>query len=443
MQVKVPNLGDGVSSAQVLSIMVAVGDEVTKDQTLLELETDKAVAPVPSPESGKIVSVLIKEGDDVTTGHVIFELDSQTQSETPVLKEPAVANKAQTLSQPVMPAKQAVQSSEPQTSPSLPKKTIAPHVYNDMGSGIPVATLPSIRHAANLLGLNLNFIKGSGSGGKILFEDVSSYLKELQALPFVKDEEDKKVIDSKTMVDLPDFSKWGPVEIKPISTLRKKIADKMSQSWEHVPHVTQFAEADITELMKRRKSYKDSYVEKGAKLTVTVMLFKALVQTLQEFPEFNSSFDPESGSLIIKKYYHLGVAVDTPKGLLVPVLKDADKSSLLDLSVKMAELAEKARDRRLSVDDLQGGTFTLSNLGSFGVGVFTPIVNVPEVAILGMGRSDIKVVPVDKRLVPKTILPLALSYDHRVIDGADAARFVSAFVKKLENFDESILKEGL
>eukprot|EP01047_Picozoa_sp_COSAG01_P006082 COSAG01_NODE_216_length_21695_cov_83.368772_20_plen_450_part_00 len=445
MQIKVPNLGDGVSEAQVLSVMIAEGDTVSKDQTLLEVETDKAVAPVPATQAGVVKSLLIKEGVSVKMGDVICELDSgDSQADAPVV-EKTVAVPVQ-VAQPT----QVAQPVQVQAVVPVIKKVGQLHALNH--SGLPVPTSPAIRRAATLLGIDLSLVPGTGSGGRILANDVAVYIQSLhqqaqqpvqQAETLVSQAPVQAYSSAAPVSDLPDFSKFGPVETSALSSLRKKIGAKMSESWQAVPHVTQFADADITNLMKLREKYKGLYKEKGAKLSVMVMLFPVFVEALKAFPNFNSSYDAVNQNLILKKYYNLGVAVDTEAGLIVPVLKDVDQKSLFEISQDVVNLAEKARERSLAVDALQGGSFTISNLGSFGVGPFTPIVNVPEVAIMGLGRSDIKVVPDGKRLASKTVLPLSLSYDHRVIDGADAARFVAYIMDKLANYDEALLEESL
>ncbi|MEK9657975.1 MAG: 2-oxo acid dehydrogenase subunit E2 [bacterium] len=448
MQIKVPNLGDGVASAQVLSVLVAEGDMIEKDQTLLEVETDKAVAPIPATRAGKLIKLHVKEGDTVQTGLLVCDLAS-AESETEVVT--ANSDLDTPSSEGVVATLQTTLPTVPPVTPSpsvLPSILAEQTVYQDHNSGLPVPTSAGIRKAATLLGLNLNIIPGTGKGGRILLEDVQQYLVRLQqpsqpvAIP-------DQAAGSKTdatkaaVVTLPDFSTWGPIKEVPLTSLRKKIGEKMSSSWTTVPHVTQFADADITELLKLRQKYKGKFQDQGGKLTVMVMLFYVLTKALKEFPVFNSSFDSERHVTILKDYYHFGVAVDTEAGLIVPVLKNVDQKTLLDVSKDVVSLAEKARARSLSMDELQGGTFTISNLGSFGVGPFTPIVNVPEVAILGLGRSDIRIVPEDKRLVKHDILPLALSYDHRVIDGADAARFMAYLTDSLAAFDETILEEAL
>ena len=305
-----------------------------------------------------------------------------------------------------------------------------------------VVTSPSIRYMAASLGLDLGRILGSGNGGRITLDDVRAYVNTLQVKAFQAPQtEAPAAVVQKPIKALPDFSKWGPVSKKSLSQMRVKIGEKMAESWSEIPHVTQFDEADITDLMGLRKKYKDKFAKKNANLTMTGFALKAVVAALKQFPVFNASLDTESNELIYKEYYHIGIAVDTEHGLVVPVIRDVDKKSVLQLSIELGEIAQKARDRKLTMDDMQGGTFTISNLGGLGVSHFTPIVNAPEVAILGMARGNLKPVIRDKKIDQRLMLPLNLSYDHRVIDGADGARFTRAIIEEFETFSESLLKE--
>ena len=424
MDIKLPFLGDGIDSATVLSVLVSPGDSVDKDQSIMELETDKAVAPVPSPSSGKIDQIKVQAGDTVSTGMLVATLVggiSKPSSSPPPQSSPEVSS-THAMETPVVDSSSVVQASA---------STAQYHFVSSSGQEPPCS--PSIRKIALDLGLDLARVKGTGRGGRIVLDDVRSYLSFLQVTAFSPAKstsaESSQSISSGPKPLTIDFSKWGSVTIDKVSTMRQKISEKMTESWQTVPHVTQQDDANVTHVMALRKKYKTKYEKKNAGLTITGISLKALVTALKEFPHFNASFDAATGNLITKNYYHIGVAVDTEYGLIVPVIRDVDKKSVFQLSLELGELAQKARDRKLGMDDLQGGTFTLSNLGGLGVSYFTPIINTPEVAILGMGRGK-----------DKSTLPLCLSYDHRVIDGADGARFIKTFIGALENFPEKDIK---
>ncbi|OGW84780.1 MAG: hypothetical protein A3C35_03430 [Omnitrophica bacterium RIFCSPHIGHO2_02_FULL_46_11] len=410
MQIKIPFLAEGVHSGTVVSILVKEGDHVKKEQTVLELETNKATAPIPSPASGTITKILVKEGVEISVGQAIMSLSEEGAAKEPakgVGSKPAQEKEAPTITE-------AGDASEEYT-------------YESKSGALPPAS-PSVRKMALELGIDLTKIRGTERGGRITVKDLKAYVQRLKAGSPQKSEKPAPVSI--------DFSKWGPVNRKPVSSTRRTIGQKMYESWTTIPHVTQFDEADITALLELRKKYAPSYEKKGARLTVTGILLKVAVQALKKFPIFNSSLDESKNELVCKHYYHLGVAVDTEQGLLVPILKDADKKSLLDLSIELAQLSEKARQRKISLEDVQGGTFTISNLGSIGGGHFTPIVNKPEVAILGVGRGIVKPIVKDGKIQTRTMLSLGLSYDHRVVDGADGARFIHEMVQGLEHFKE-------
>ena len=430
MEIKVPFLGDGIGSAVVLSILVTVGETIEKEQTILEIESDKAVAPVPSPAGGVVTSISIKEGDKVSAGTLVGVLTTTDEpAQAPVAAAPS-AIVAPVVSTALVSAPVAVQ---------------APESYQYQStSGMEPPASPRLRKIAREIGLDLGRIKGSESGGRISMDDVKAHVLFLQAKAYQPSATSDVVSDSSKEASAPaiDFSLYGDIEVTKTSSLRQKIAKKMQESWQSIPHVTQFDEADMTQLMSLRKTYKPQFESKKASLTVTVFALKSVVKALKAFPNFNSSYNQGTGELTLKNYFHIGVAVDTPSGLIVPVIRDVDKKSMVELSIELSELAEKARERKLKVSDLQGGSFTISNLGSLGVGAFTPIVNSPEVAILGMGKGQLKPVMVSKTEMGSQLqMPLALSYDHRVIDGADGARFIRTIIEDLETFQEEELKE--
>lgn len=402
MEIKIPFLGDGIDTATVLGILVNPGDSVAVDDTLLELETDKATAPVPSTAAGTVEAIHVKEGDSVKQGTLVVSLSGGADVATTV---------SDTVVAPVI---------------SMPVAPVSVAPVGGIVNPDPVSS-PSIRQAARVLGLDLRFVAGSGNGGRITSEDVQRYLAGLQAEAVSQSQAPSGAVEAKvSRKPLPDFSKFGSVETEKLSSMRTTIAKHMAEAWARIPHVTQFGDVDISDLMSLRKKHVEAFKKKKGRLTVTVFILKALVQALKEFPSFNASFDEDAGELIVKQYYHIGVAVDTDYGLVVPVIRDVDQKSMLELSIELETISEKARDRKLGLEDLQGGTFTVSNLGSLGVGHFTPIVNHPEVAILGVGRGE--------------KMPLALSYDHRVIDGADGARFITALSVALSDFDAKLIK---
>ncbi len=408
MDIKIPNLGEGADSGTVVSIHVKEGDSVKKDQTLVELENEKAVAPIPSTEDGVVTKILVKVGDKVSVGQSIVSLGASAGG----------------ASAPNTSARAVQVPSDP-----VPAASVAPSsgVYQySSPSGSPPPASPSVRKLAQDLGIDLSRVRGTESGGRISLADMRNYVQYLQNLAL-------HGTSGTVSVASVDFSKWGPVHKKAVSSLRQKIAQKMTESWTTIPHVTQFEDVDITSLMELRKKYIAAYEKKGIKLTLTSFVLKALIGALKKYPMFNASLDENTQEVVYKNYYHLGVAVDTEQGLIVPVLKDVDKKNLAQISKELEELAEKTRARKVSVDDLKGGTFTVSNLGGIGGSYFTPIINKPEVAILGVSKGK-------KTAEGRLILPIGLSYDHRVIDGADGARFVRTLAEALESFDEKEVK---
>jgi len=414
-----PELGENIDSGDVIKVLVAVGDSIQKDQPVLELETGKATVEVPSTVSGRISQILVKEGQRIAVGQPVLRLDGAGAAEAPPAKEAPARQPATAPVEKAPPAEAPKPTAAPATAapvaPPAPAQAPAPPK-----SGIPPPAAPSVRKFAREIGIDLAAVPAGGPGGRITIDDVKAYSKRLNegriAAPVASG-----VVAAPP---LPDFSKWGPVEREAMSAIRKVTAQHMAVCWSTIPHVTQHDKADITELEKLRKRFSKKAEEVGGKLTPTAILLKVAASALKVFPKFNASIDTASNSVIYKKYYHLGVAVDTPRGLLVPVIRDVDKKNIIDLAVELTELAAKARDGKISPSDLQGGTFTLTNLGGIGGTYFTPIVNHPEVAILGVGRGVMEPVFVDGEFVPRLMLPLSLSYDHRLVDGADGARFL-------------------
>jgi pyruvate dehydrogenase E2 component (dihydrolipoamide acetyltransferase) len=427
MDIKLPRLGEGAESGTVVSIFVKAGDQVKEGQTILELENEKAVAPIPASASGRVAKVFVKEGDKISAGQSILAL-SDDGAAIPVVTK-------------------AMDAPREGTRPTTPTAAISATgaasvtVLGEPVAQGAVAASPTVRKLAQDLGIDLTRVRGSERGGRIVVEDLRAYIQQLQQLALQpKTASAPRSTAAKPAAEKVDFAKWGPVDRQPLTSLRKIIAQRMYESWASVPRVTQFDEADITNIVALRKKYVAKYEKKGASLTLTPFLMKAVVEVLKKYPAFNSSLDETSEEIVFKKYYHFGIAVDTEQGLLVPVIRDVDKKTLLQLSKELAEVAEKTRQRKVAADDLKGGTFTISNQGSIGGSFFTPIVNKPEVAILGVGRGVLKPVIRGAKIEKRMLLPLGLSYDHRVIDGGTAARFTVEVVRALEQFKEAGVK---
>ncbi len=417
---KLPEVGENIKSGTVIKIAVKVGDVIKKNQTLLELETDKAALEVPSPVDGTIKEILIKENDEVKIGQLVMKIDETTSATTTTpARHPegakategspkrsfAAAQDDKTVAKPVQMAQ-----------PVMPMRSMSPQ--RD------VAAAPSVRRFAREIGIEIGQVLGTGPGGRISLDDVKAYSKALNT------SRASGGVSVPTR-SLPDFSKWGSVERKPMNNVRKKTAEHMTYCWTTIPHVTQFDKADITELEKIRK---EKSTDKR-KLTITPFLLKVMASALKTFPQFNASIDMSTNEIIEKKYFNIGVAVDTDRGLLVPVIKDIDKKSIIQLADELNEMAERARTKKTTLDELQGGSITLTNLGGIGGTYFTPIVNWPEVSILGISRGAWEPVYEKGAFVPRFKLPLSLSYDHRLIDGADGARFLRWIAEAIEKPD--------
>ncbi|HED08049.1 MAG TPA: biotin/lipoyl-binding protein [Ignavibacteria bacterium] len=416
---KLPELGENIDTADILSVLVKKGDNVVVDQSLLEIETDKATIEVPSTVNGTIEKVLIKEGDKSNVGDVIFRIKTSD-----AVKKPEQTDNKKIEEEPV-------KKEEPKIDPS--KGEIEKSRVGEFDDHQPPITrgsapaAPSVRKLARELGVEIKKVPGTGSAGRISLDDVKAYVKSLN------ENRPAGVITGIPQEKLPDFTKYGKVENVPMSKIRKVTATHLSYAWSTIPHVTQFDKADITVLEKARKAFNPKVEESGGKLTVTSILIKVLTAALKKFPTFNCSIDMEKQEIIYKKYYNIGIAVDTENGLMVPVIKNTDTKNLTELSVEMGQLAKKARERKISIEELQGGCVTITNLGGIGGTSFTPIVNSPEVVILGVSRGKHEPVYKDGMFNPRLMLPLSLSYDHRIIDGADAARFLRWVCEALED----------
>lgn len=418
-EIQVPDIGDA-SNVDVIEVLVSVGDEITADQGLITLETDKATMEVPAPFAGKLLSLTVKVGDKVSQGSVIATIETTSVATVSAGAAPAAVAQA---------AVPAPVSAAPVAAPAS-----RPPVPHHPSAGAPVSTgavhaSPAVRRLAREFGVDLTQVTGSGRKGRIMKEDVQAYVKYELSRPKATAATSVgagnggglQVIAAPKV----DFSKFGEVEEIPLSRIQKISGPNLHRNWVTIPHVTQFDEADITEMEEFRKQQNDVAAKKKAdyKITPLVFMLKAVAKTLQQFPVFNSSLSSDGESLIQKKYFHIGVAVDTPNGLVVPVVRDVDKKGIIELSRELADISIRARDGKLKSADMQGSCFTISSLGGIGGTAFTPIVNYPDVAILGVSKSEIKPKWNGKEFEPKLMLPLSLSYDHRVIDGAMAARF--------------------
>ncbi|MBL7002929.1 MAG: dihydrolipoyllysine-residue acetyltransferase [Gammaproteobacteria bacterium] len=405
--INLPDLGD-FDEIEVIEVLISVGDNLAIDDSMITLESDKATMEIPSPYSGVIKSITVSVGDKISEGSEIgtIEVADETVEKAKSEDNPVVEKKVEIapISPPPIPKPESI------SAPAIPVKAADAHAS------------PAIRRFARELGVDIVAVPASGDKGRVLKEDVQNYIKSVLKSGASANTSGVAV----TAAPAIDFSKFGEIETLELSRIKKISGAHLHRSWVTVPHVTQFDEADITDLETFRKSLTKEAEKKGVRLTPLVFIMKAVVSALQEYPHFNASLDPSGENLIIKKYFNIGVAVDTPNGLMVPVIKDVDKKGLFELASELAETAGRARDGKLMPADLKGGCFSISSLGGIGGTNFTPIVNAPEVAILGVARS--KMQPVyqdDGTFVARNILPLALSYDHRVIDGAQGARFTS------------------
>ena len=431
-EVRVPDIGD-FDEVEIVEVMVAVGDQVDAEDSLITLETDKAAMDVPAPAAGKVLEMSLSVGDKVSEGSLILVLET---AEGDAAAEPESASEAPPAAAPVP---QAAAPAAPPASPAAaPAPAVAPAVVVPVGgaklppvseAGFAVAhASPSIRKFARELGVDLGRVTGSGSKQRITKEDIHAFVKSIMT-----GQQAAAVASGPALPEVPqvDFAKFGEIEEKPLERIQKISGPRLHASWLNYPHVTQNDEADITDMEARRQELKTAAAEKGIKLTPLAFMIRAVVQALKEFPVFNTSMGPDSQTLIWKKYIHVGFAADTPKGLVVPVIRDADTKDLYTIAAELAELSARAREGKLKVDEMQGGTFTVSSLGGIGGTSFTPIINAPEVAILGVPRAKMMPVWDGKEFLPRLMQPLCLSYDHRVIDGATGVRFTTYLAQRL------------
>lgn len=430
--ITVPDLGD-FHDVEVIDVLVKPGDQIDIDTPLLTIETEKATMDVPATQAGTVTSVAVKKGDRVSKGSAILEIeggDSKPAATEKAKPASAASAPAPAPTPPKAPAPQppaAVAAPPPAQKPAAPvAKSSGSLPAIDEASFARAHASPSVRKFARELGVDLGRVKGSGPKGRITPEDVKGWVKQTLSSGAAP-------AGGGALPKIPeiDFSLFGPVEVKPLGRIQKISGSRLQASWLNVPHVWQMDEADITDLEEARNQLKGKAAKEGIKLTPLAFVLRACVKALQEFPQANSSLDPSGQNLVLKKYIHLGFAADTPNGLVVPVIRDADRKDIYEIARDLATLSAKARDGKLSVAEMQGGTFTVSSLGGIGGTAFTPIINAPEVAILGVARSSMKPVYQNGQFVPRLILPFTLAYDHRVIDGAAGVRFTTFLAEKL------------
>jgi pyruvate dehydrogenase E2 component (dihydrolipoamide acetyltransferase) len=440
-EVRLPEISENVETGEVIDVLVKVGDFIELEQSVVELETEKAVFEVPSTAKGKVVEINVEQGQEVKVGQTLVKVDTEAQpgqekaapaeKPEPEDKEPAVEKKAPEKPPAKKKAPEAEKkrpTPEPEQAEQEEKKEAAP-----AAAAAPAS--PTVRQLARELGININEVTGSGPGGRISADDVKRHAKSLIAgAPVARPARESRA--------LPDFTKWGDIERKAMTATRRKIADTLSYTWSNVPQVTQYDQADITAMEEFRSQYSQKVEQAGGKLTITSILLKVVASALEEFPIFNASVDEEKQEIIYKKYFNVAVAVDTNRGLLVPVIRDVDKKSILELSVELTQLAEKAREHKVAPEDMVGGNFTISNLGGIGGTNFAPIIYWPQAAILGIARARQQPLYINGRFEPRLTLPISLSYDHRIIDGAEGLRFLRWIVTALEKPFLLAVQEG-
>ena len=440
VEFKLPEVAENVESGTVVGVFVSVGDTVAVDQPLLEMETDKAVLEIPSDVSGVVEEILVKEGDQAGPGQTVMKIRTTTTS-------PAAAS-AETAASPAAPGPATSPTEPAQPEPATEPEPAAPEVSappSTAGNGLAyfgqklhdtAPASPSVRRFAREIGIDIHYVPGTGTGGRISTEDVKAFSRQLQES--MAKQATAPAPTSTTGASglayrpLPDFSKWGQVERKPMAGIRRATARNLSYVWATVPHVTQHEKADVTELEQLRKHFANKVEAAGAKFTPTAIIIKVLASALKVFPDVNVSVDMETEEVVYKNFYHISVAVDTPNGLLVPVIRDVDQKNLIEISLELADIAERARARKLSLDEMQGGCITVTNLGGFGGTSFTPIINPPESAVLGVSRSRMEPVWNGSEFEPRLMMPLSLTYDHRVVDGALGIRFIRWLCEALE-----------
>ena len=419
---RLPDLGEGIHEGEVLSILVSVGDEVKEGDPILEVETDKAAVEIPSPYIGTVREILIKEGDIINVGDVLMTFSNGEEEE-------------------------AVETEKPVEKPAEPAEVREPKPAQVRAEG-PVPASPATRRLARELGVDLRQVTPTGPGGLVSADDVRAFAEKGEKVERVPEAPSERPAEAAPMAfpvpALPDFTKWGPVERVPVRSIRRATAKQMTLAWSQIPHVHNQEWVDMTKLEAFRKNHKAEIEEKGGRLTHTVFAMKAAATALKTYPKFNATLDTEAGELVIKHYFHIGVAVNTDDGLIVPVIRDVDRKSIVELSIELNDLVQRTRERKASLEEMQGGTFTITNVGPMGGGFFAPIINYPEVAILGMGSTSMQAVVKEKEeneyeIVPRLMMPIVLCIDHRVLDGADALQFIRVLKEALEDPEELLI----
>jgi pyruvate dehydrogenase E2 component (dihydrolipoamide acetyltransferase) len=470
---KLPDLGEGIHEGEIIKVLVAVGDQVKEDQPILEVETDKATVEIPSPFGGTVSEIRVNAGDIVSVGDVLLVFDGEGAAATEAQRDEPARDQEDTVEQVEatfdvqpreeartreVPEEEAPAEKRPREKPAEARPPAADQEQPvDGGRQGPVPAAPSTRRLARELGVDLRQVRGSGPGGRVTAEDVRGFAEDgAKAEPAGPPEEEARreprpadevaVAIRSTGVPvpaLPDFQRWGEVERVPLRSVRRATAKHMALAWSQIPHVSHQDVADVTELEALRNRYKGEIAEQGGSLSLTVFVLKAVVAALKAHPRFNASLDTDAEEIVLKKHYHLGVAVDTERGLLVPIIRDVDRKSMAELAVELKELVQRTRDGKIELEEMQGGTFTITNPGPLGGTAFAPIVNYPEVAILGMAKASWQPVVQGQgaqgRIVPRLLMPLILAFDHRVVDGADAARFVTMVIQLLEAPDRLLI----
>ncbi len=431
---KLPDLGEGIHEGEILSIIVSAGDRVQEGDPIIEIETDKAAVEIPSPYTGVVEDILVKPGDVVNVGDILVTFRDEEGA------EPTVEEK-----RPSSPAAAEKEVHAPSREPAEPVK---PPFESAREEG-PVPASPATRRLARELSLDLHLVPPTGPAGLVTAEDVRAFAEIAPEVPAEASAPPPLPTPDTRPLDvspppLPDFSKWGPVERIPVRSVRRATAKQMALAWSQIPHVTSHAEVDVTKLEAFRKKHRAAVEDRGGKLSITVFALKAVATALKAYPNFNATLDTGTGELVMKHYYHIGVAVNTDTGLIVPVIRDVDRKSIMDLAVELNDLVRRTRERKASLEEMQGGTFTITNVGPMGGGHFSPIINFPEVSILGMGSSKMQPVVKEKEegdyeIIPRLIMPLSLTIDHRVLDGADALKFLRVIISDLEDPDELLM----
>jgi pyruvate dehydrogenase E2 component (dihydrolipoamide acetyltransferase) len=436
---KLPELGENITQGDLVRLMISPGAQVSEGQPVMELETDKAVVEVPSSLTGIVKDVLVNQGDKIKVGQVVFTLEagatSQAHTQQPSRADESHEHERSTFQAAMQSEGRTEEQALPPDPPrSAPVATFSMPLDLDRAAGVehrvPVPAAPHVRRLARELGVDIHSVPGTGPGGRISEDDIKLYTKLLLAstVPGTG----AAIATHPRQPALPDFSKWGKIERVSMRGVRRKTAEHMWEAWSSIPHVTQNDKADITELEQLRTRFGPKAQEAGGKMTVTAIALKVCASALKIFPQFNASIDMEKEEIVYKQFINIGVAVDTDRGLLVPVIRDVDKKNIVELAAELTQLSKKARDKKLVPADMEGGTFTITNLGGIGGTGFSPIVNYPEVAILGLSRSSMEPVWINSKFEPRQVLPLSLSYDHRLIDGADAARFLRWIAEAFE-----------